>query len=161
MCSQPQFQRGFLACPYFFPTVRHDAELWPHRRRLPLGDGFAGYCTAPGHEGVTPSDQELGQCCNLGYAGDCPHLPQDRAADAVHFCIGGDSDGIVQVCWVAVKDHAHADHGTVEFARSVGWRVQHPQPVLQQMADCYLQTYFAKRGESLTQIEGAWHRRSR
>ena len=100
---------------------------------------------------MTPTDQELGQCCNLGYAGDCPHLPQERAADAVHFCIGGDRDGIVQVCWVRVKDHAHGDHGTLEFARSVGWREQHSDRVLQRMAECYVETYFAKRGESRSQ----------
>ena len=65
----------------------------------------------------------------------------------MHFCVGGDCDGIVQVCWLLVKDHAHAAHGTLEFARSVGWRSQHPEPVMQQMAECYLQSYFGKRGE--------------
>jgi hypothetical protein len=66
----------------------------------------------------------------------------------VHFCVGGDQEGVVQVCWVVVKDHAHANHGTLEFARSVGWRTQHSEPALQRMAECYLETYLAKRGES-------------
>lgn len=97
---------------------------------------------------MEPSDRELGDCCNLGYASDCAYLPQDRAADAVHFCVGGDHDGVVQVCWLLVKDHAHAGSGTLEFARSTGWRVQHPERVLQQMAGCYLEAYFTKKGES-------------
>jgi hypothetical protein len=134
-----------MACPYFFPITRHDAELWPHRRRLPLGDGFSGRCTSPGHE-FTPSDAELGECCNLGYASQCRHLPVERQADAVHFCIGRDQDGIVQVCWVMVKDHASAGHGTLEFERtSRTWRARHDSETVQQMAECYLNAYFAKR----------------
>jgi hypothetical protein len=139
-----------MACPYFFPVARHDAELWPFRRRLPLGDGFMGRCTAPNSSG-SPSDDRLGQCCNLGYANDCPHLPPERHADAVHFCVGGDRDGVVQVSWLFVKNHAEAGHGSLEFDRSTGeWRSPHPDPTLQQMAECYLRSYLSKRGSSLT-----------
>ena len=142
--------RLVMACPYFFPIVRHEAELWPHRRRLPLGDGFVGRCTAPGRDGALPSDDELGRCCNLGYASDCAHLPRDRAADAVHFCVGSDTDGIVKVCWVLVKNHAHAAHGTLEFSKSAyAWLTRHPNAGVQQMADCYLRSYFTRRGEGL------------
>ena len=35
-----------MACPYFIPAEPHERELWPHRYRLSLGDGFAGRCGA-------------------------------------------------------------------------------------------------------------------
>ncbi len=35
-----------MACPYFIPAEVHEREFWPHRERLPLGDGFAGRCAA-------------------------------------------------------------------------------------------------------------------
>ena len=138
-----------MACPFFYPIARHDAELWQHRRRLPLGDGFTGHCTAPGGA-ADPSDEQLGRCCNMGYANDCPHLPTERNADAVHFCVAGDHDGVVQVSWLLVKNHAEAGHGNLEFDRTTSqWRSRHVQETLQQMAECYLQAYFAKRGESV------------
>jgi hypothetical protein len=47
-----------------------------------------------------------------------------------------------------VRDHACAGHGTLEFNRDQkGWRRPHSDPTLQQMADCYLKSYFGKRGE--------------
>ena len=137
-----------MACPYFFPIARHDAELWQHRRRLPLGDGFTGRCTAPGAT-ATPSDDQLGHNCNMGYATACPHLPADRSADAAHFCVAGNKDGLVHISWVLVKDHAAAGHGTLDFDRTQRqWVSRHPQDTLQQMADCYLQAYLARRGDS-------------
>ncbi len=76
-----------MACPYFMPTSRHEEELWAHRQRLSLGDGFAGCCTAPGRNGCAASDAELKDLCNLGYASACEHLPAERLADAVRFVI--------------------------------------------------------------------------
>jgi hypothetical protein len=138
-----------MACPYFFPIVRHDAELWQHRRRLPLGDGFLGRCTAPGACDHL-SDHQIGHHCNLGYATDCPHLPLDRSADAAHFCVASDKDGIVVLSWVLVKNHAAASFGTLTFDRSLRrWLAPHPETNLQQMADCYLQAYFSRRGDPL------------
>ena len=136
-----------MACPYFYPIARHNAELWQYRRRLPLGDGFSGRCTAAGSD-VALSDEQMG-ICNMGYASDCPNLPKDRHADAVHFCIAADKDGIIQVSWVSVKDHAAAAHGVLAFDRSSSqWVTNHPHETLQQMADCYLRTYLSRRGES-------------
>src|SRR6185369_15982418 len=79
MSQDPEFR---LACPYFVPENRCDAELWPHRARLPLGDGYEGHCSAPGHEGALPTQEELKSACNLGNA-CCERLPADRALDAV------------------------------------------------------------------------------
>ncbi len=134
-----------MACPYFYPTTRHDAELWPHRRRLPLGDGFAGKCMAPGHANVEPEDSELGSCCNLGYARECHRLPPERSADAVHFCVARDQDGLVTVSWVQVKDHADAGHGSLVFDRRSGsFSDAHPDENLQRMAECYVGAYLQR-----------------
>lgn len=137
-----------MACPFFYPVARHDAELWQHRHRLPLGDGFLGKCMAPGREGSVPSDPELGQCCNLGYAVECPHLPMQREADAVHFSVAQDRDNVVQVSWVLVKNHGAAGHGTLEFDRSeCRWKTPHSDATMQRMAECCVESYFAKKGE--------------
>lgn len=136
-----------VACPFFHPTIRHDAELWPFRRRLPLGDGFQGHCTAPGHEGEIPDDLTLGESCNLGYA-RCPRLPQQREADAVHFSVATDRDGIVALHWVMVKNHALASSGQLRFDRGCScWLELHPNSVVQRMAQCYLEAYLGRRGE--------------
>jgi hypothetical protein len=136
-----------VACPFFYPTNRHDGELWPFRRRLPLGDGFYGHCTAPGHEGSIPDEGSVRDSCNLGYA-NCPRLPQERAADAVHFSVASDRDGIISLRWVVVKNHAAADFGKLDFERvAFAWRTPHPNPTLQRMAQCYLESYLTRRGE--------------
>ncbi len=136
-----------MACPFFYPTVRHDAELWPFRRRLPLGDGFQGQCTAPGHEGTVPDDPAVADCCNLGHA-KCPRLPEEREADAVHFSIASDSEGVVCLHWVLVKQHAAASFGRLYFERaSQVWSNPHPSVNVQRMAQCYLESYLTRRGE--------------
>lgn len=87
----------------------------------------------------------------MGYASSCGHIPADRLADAVHFCIGGDQDGVVTVCWVMVKHHGAAGNGNLEFDRSNGqWISRHQNPNVQQMALCYLKSYFLKRGEEVS-----------
>jgi hypothetical protein len=127
-------------------------ELWPFRRRLPLGDGFLGQCTAPGHVGVEPEEAALRDCCNLGYA-KCPRLPQERQADAVHFSVAADREGVVSLHWVLVKNHAVVTFGQVHFEReSNRWRNEHSNPNVQRMAQCYLESYFSKRGESLVAV---------
>jgi hypothetical protein len=51
---------------------------------------------------------------------------------------------------VLVKDHAHAAHGTLEFSKSANaWLTRHTNVVVQQMADCYLHSYFSRRGERI------------
>lgn len=136
-----------MACPFFYPIVRHDAELWPFRRRLPLGDGYNGQCMAPGSEGSQPDDAALRECCNLGYS-CCPRLPEQRESDAVHFSVASDRDGVISLHWVMVKDHAAAAFGQLHFERApFTWRELHPNPAVQRMAHCYLESYLSKRGE--------------
>jgi hypothetical protein len=136
-----------VACPFFWPVTRHEAELWPHRRRLPLGDGFMGKCRSPHCMGRTPGDDELKDCCNLGYATTCPHLPKERQADAVHFSATG--EGIVKVSYVTVRGQAPGEHGTLEFdLLTRKWLAEHADANIQRMAECYVDAWLARRGRS-------------
>jgi len=109
-----------VACPYFVPEERCELELWPHRSRLPLGDGFTGICQAPGFEGTRPAAEELKDGCNVGYACGCPRLPKDRVADAVRFAVARDDGEWVTLHFACERDHLPAGHGTLEFSRKGG-----------------------------------------
>lgn len=140
-----------MACPYFHPTERHDRELWSFRARLPLGDGWTGFCTAPGHEGAVPADEVLRDACNLGYPRCCPRLPESRHADAVHFSVAADRDGVISLHYALERNHAPAGHGQLEYRRGEAvWATSHPQPSLQAQADSYLQAYLARRPRAAT-----------
>src|SRR5437899_11741937 len=78
------------------PVERLDNGNWPHPARLPLGRGWSGHCTAPGHEGELPPQHVMEASCNLGYASSCAWAPSDRIWDAVRFavCAPQDSAGI-------------------------------------------------------------------
>jgi len=117
-----------------------------HPARLPLGGGWRGYCSAPGHEGSEPTPEEVRELCNLGYAARCPRLPKEREADAVRFSISRDRGDQLMVCFAQEFCHRPAGHGTLEYdlARAK-WVSSHPDPCLQKMADCYLQSYLAHR----------------
>jgi acyl-CoA hydrolase len=81
-----------VACPYFVPTEKWDGGGWLHPSRLPLGGGWQGHCSAPGHEQTQPEESEVREFCNLGYAKNCGRLPHDRQFDAVRFCVTSDHD---------------------------------------------------------------------
>ena len=135
-----------MACPFFMPGERFEAIPLPHRSRLPLGDGWKGFCTAPGHENSVPDDRELTELCNMGYAKRCPHLPQQRAADAVRFSVARDRDGSVLLFYICERDHHPGEHSTLEYdCASSGWRSQHRDPRIQRMAECYLEVYLQRR----------------
>lgn len=128
------------------PTEILHGDLWPHRVRLPLGDGWAGFCTAPGHEGTRPTGDELKDCCNLGYATSCPRLPPDRDADAVRFIVKQNSNGATQIAFARERSHAPVDHGVLEYDSVLGrWISQHPETRLQRMAECYLEAVVLRR----------------
>ena len=63
-----------MACPFFMPVEKLENGAWPHPARLPLGGGWSGRCTAPGHEGEIPTQSALEEFCNLGYAARCGRL---------------------------------------------------------------------------------------
>ena len=124
------------------PTQRLEEGAWLHPARLPLGAGWQGYCTAPGHEGELPAPEELHQGCNLGYAVSCPRLPKERGWDAVRFAVAGEHESGLGLAYVCERNHLPVEHGTLEyrFADQV-WLNQHNDPRLQMMAQCFLASW--------------------
>lgn len=144
-----------MACPYFLPIEKLEGN-WLHAQRLPLGCGWKGQCTAPGHEGESPSEEELRQFCNLGYAHGCARLPPDRAWDSVRFgarALGGSekdlANGRIQIRYICEHDHRPAAQGVLVFDAQSRCEQPHPDARLQKMAECFLQSYLEKlkRGE--------------
>ena len=134
-----------MACPYFMPEQRFDSD-WPFPQRLPLGAGWSGTCTAPGHVGAHPNDGELKSGCNMGYAKDCDRLPAERHADAVRFVLGEDRDGVVHVRFSCELAHQPAGHGELLYRKaSATWLLTHADARVQRMAECYLQAQLNRR----------------
>lgn len=134
-----------MACPFFMPDQRFESD-WPFPHRLPLGAGWAGNCTAPGHEGVRPSDDELKSGCNLGYAKRCNWLPAERHADAVRFVLGEEHDEVVRVLFACEREHLPAGHGELVYEiASASWVQQHEDPRVQRMAECYVEAQRSRR----------------
>jgi len=135
-----------VACPFFMPTSKLEDAGWLHPSRLPLGGGWSGHCSAPGHENTEPSTEQLRELCNLGYAASCARLPKERSCDAVRFSIARDRGTRLRVCFVCESGHRPVSYGTLEYDSSRReWITSHPDPRLQKMADCYLQSYLSRR----------------
>lgn len=135
-----------MPCPFFMPTQRAQDIAWPHPARLPLGAGWEGLCTV-GHDAtIQPTSDELREFCNLGYAAGCSRLPEQRACDAVRFRVARERESRTMVQYVCETGHRPAAHGILEYDRqSQAWSVSHPDPRIQRMADCYLQSYFVRK----------------
>ena len=146
------FANGVLvACPYFMPSEKFADGAWIHPARLPLGGGWRGYCTAPGHEGELPSDEELHHACNLGYAAKCPRRPVDPSSDSVRFVVTRNSEQRVLLGYALEKDHVPCGHGTLEFdAAEDRWTTPHADERIQKMAECYLSSYMLRRNCAAT-----------
>jgi len=135
------------------PLERLENGTWLHAERLPLGGGWSGHCTAPEHEGETPSHDELREFCNLGYAEGCGRLPRERAWDSVRFAarrVGSDADrwtgGRIQIRYVCERGHCPAEHGMLEFDPVASqWQELHHDERVQRMAECFLESYVEKR----------------
>jgi len=128
------------------PTNRFDDGGWMHAARLPLGGGWRGLCSAPGHEGEEPSADELRDGCNLGYASACWRRPQHHGCDAVRFSVARDGAARLTILYACESGHRPAAHGTLEYdAASKNWTSSHPDARIQKMAECYLQSYLAHR----------------
>ncbi len=138
-----------MACPFFMPKEKLENGSWPHPARLPLGCGWNGYCTAPGHDGETPSEEELRDFCNLGYAERCPRLPRERSWDSVRFdartfVAAGEDPSVrrIQVRYVCERVHLPEDHGFLEFDLSQSrWTKRHLDSRVQRLAECFLASY--------------------
>jgi hypothetical protein len=135
-----------LACPFFMPTHKAEDGVWFHPSRLPLGQGWHGYCTAPGHDGVIPEAHQLQNECSLGYSSACPRFPVERAWDAVRFAVSRESESMIQLVYVCEKNHLPAEHGNLEYrVRDVQWAVAHPDPRIQKKAECFLESWLERK----------------
>ena len=153
-----------MACPFFMPVAKLEDGAWPHPARLPLGCGWTGLCTAPGHEGESPSREALEQLCNLGYAESCDRLPRERVWDAVRFAVTVDraapSDSgrptaeisdvgpsrIIHIKYVCERQHRPKDHGMLEFdGEAMVWTRRHSDHRVQKMAECFLETCLTRK----------------
>ncbi len=158
------FEGRKLACPYFMPVVRLEHGSWPHPARLPLGGGWCGHCTAPGHEGKLPPQDVLEAFCNLGYASSCNWSPAERVCDAVRFAVsappdfsvrpGAQSDTVLParvlvLRYVCERDQLPVESGDLEFdLAQAAWLRQHRDARIQKMAECFLQSYLKKKSSS-------------
>ena len=135
-----------MACPFFVPTSKFEDGGWIHPSRLPLGGGWRGTCSAPGHEGVTPSDTELRNDCNMGYATACHRLPQNRDCDSVRFSVARESGDRVTFCFVREAAHRPAGHGSLEYdLRANQWMTAHDDERVRRLAESYLQSYLLRK----------------
>lgn len=141
-----------MACPFFMPIEKLENSVFLHAGRLPLGCGWSGHCTAPGHEGKTPSREELQDFCNLGYAERCGRLPAERAWDSVRFSARTVADGNasgterIHVRYVCERKHLPAEHGVLEFeVAAAHWSGSHRDSRVQRMAECYVDAYLERK----------------
>ena len=147
-----------MACPYFMPLQRLENGSWPHPRRLPLGAGWTGHCTASGHEGEIPSRDVLEAFCNLGYASGCAWAPRERAWDAVRFAVIAPCDAenarepgepnarAILLRYVCERNHSPVEAGDLKFDLSQAvWVRSHGDGRVQRMAECFLEEYLRKR----------------
>lgn len=143
--------RWLVACPFFMPIERLENGSWLHAARLPLGCGWGGHCTAPGHVGEAPSLAELAEFCNLGYAEGCGRLPRERMWDSVRFAArtvgtGGEDVTSIQIRYVCERAHRPVEHGMLEFdAAATRWERPHHDSRVQRMAECFLESYVEKK----------------
>jgi hypothetical protein len=134
-----------LACPYFMPTESLEGGAWLHPSRLPLGGGWTGHCTAPGHAGTKPELAQLQECCNLGYATSCPRLPADRLWDAVRFAVAREDKTQVILKFVCERNHRPVQHGQLRFELGLlNCSTPHRDDRIQQMAACFVQSHVAR-----------------
>jgi hypothetical protein len=141
MSSEPEFR---LACPYFVPENRCDAELWPHRARLPLGDGYEGRCSAPGYEDERPTQEQLKSACNLGNA-CCGRLPEDRELDSVRFYLNQDDGAALTVSFSTERAHSPREHGVLQFDAASGKFVAASAPlVVTRLAQAFVKSHLER-----------------
>ncbi|HKD82492.1 MAG TPA: hypothetical protein VKH81_22575 [Candidatus Angelobacter sp.] len=133
-----------VTCPYFFPTERIAAG-WAFPGRLPLGAGFTGTCHAHGDEAI-PTETELREFCNLGYAHNCPRMPKDRCADGVRFAVARDEGSRIILHYVSERDHEPVEYGRLEYdCTEQKWPAPLRNACLQRQAECYVAVYLERR----------------
>jgi hypothetical protein len=141
------------------PLQRLENGSWPHAARLPLGCGWTGHCTAPGHEGEVPAQHVTEAFCNLGYASGCSWSPVQRTSDAIRFAVASPAtlkkgknesqnaqSQILRLLYACERDHRPVSHGELEFdLAEARWSRPHDDARIQKMAECFLETYLKRK----------------
>ena len=139
------------------PVAKIENGNWPHPTRLPLGCGWNGHCTAPGHEQEVPTQDILEAFCNLGYASSCGWAPPERRWDAVRFAVAAPPLGrkpksssnqvsLLRLSYVCERDNRPVDHGELAYDFSqMMWLNLHADTRIQKMAECFLESYLKKK----------------
>lgn len=97
---------------------------------------------------ISPSDSEIHEFCNLGYATKCPHLPPDCDWDAVRFSVARTNDGQIVFSYACELGHAPIEHGTLTFDVShERWLNPHADARVRRLADSYLHTYRTRKAQ--------------
>lgn len=136
-----------MACPFFFPAEKSQTVAWAFPSRLPLGSGFCGSCRANGQES-TPSDGEIRDFCNLGYAAGCSRFPEERRADCLRFVVADDdaSAGRIVLAYIYEREHTPVEHGRLEYdCASQSWLAMLSDACGQRQAECFLSVYLERR----------------
>jgi hypothetical protein len=82
----------------------------------------------------------------MGYASSCTRLPQERSCDAVRFSVARESAGVMLIWFVCERAHLPTSHGTLQYNASArAWIFPHSDAQIQKLAECYVQTYLAKK----------------
>jgi len=82
----------------------------------------------------------------MGYAAKCTRLPVQRQFDAVRFSIASDRNQHLMVSCVGESAHLPVEHKQLEFdASQMQWIEMHPDPRIQKLAECYIQSYLQRR----------------
>jgi hypothetical protein len=121
-----------MPCPFFHPIAPMTTAR--EARPVPLGDFYRGECRA-NCAAYQPSDAELRDWCNFGYARThCPRFPaSDTAADAVRFAISSDGGSALTLAFTMERDHRPLAHGT--------FQLPHPDPAVNRLAEAYVEAY--------------------
>lgn len=141
-----------VACPFFYPTERV-ALGWPFPARLPLGAGFTGTCRA-GADEITPSETELRDFCNMGYAGGCPQMPAIRCIDNVRFAVARDEESRIILHYVSERGHEPEEYGRLEYdCQAQNWLVPMRDTCLQRQAECFVSVYLERRPRTTNPVD--------
>ena len=97
----------------------------------------------------TPTETELKEFCNLGYASQCEKMPADRRADSVRFSVASvnpaNAKDRIRLHYSCERNHTPVEHGVLEYdCGARAWHVAHPDACIQRQAECYVQTYLEK-----------------
>jgi hypothetical protein len=140
---------GNLACPFFVPREIVNDGSWPHPARLPLLAGWTGNCRASGQD-VAGLDPHIRECCNLGYATACPHLPRDRDWDAIRFSVAHISGEQLTLCFICELSHAPVEHGMLIFDPESKLCMNPPSdPRILTLATSYLEAYRLRKNAAV------------